>query len=236
MRNTGSLWPATAALAMCLGLLMLAGPVRSYAADKTDKDDETEGAKKKIVRVYEIGDEDDAGDDAEEAAKSGYLGVQVQDLTRRLKRAMDLEGVDGALVNRVEDDSPAEKAGIEKGDVIVQVGRNDIADAADLTRTVRGMKPDEKTSVVIVRDGDRRTLTVVLGARPKMESMRFEMPDGRAFRWESEGGLPPAGRMFLRHNEEMQEELEQLRQEISQLRDEIRQLRQELKRSPSGTR
>src|SRR3990172_4411882 len=154
MRSPGSLWPATVALALCLGLCTTAAAPRVLAADE---EDEGGTPKKKIVRVYTTDDEEGS----ESASKAGYLGVQVQDLTRRLKTAMDLEGVEGALVNRVEDDSPADKAGIRKGDVIVQVGRNDTPDAAGLTGTVRKLKPGDKASIVVVRDGDRHTLTVV---------------------------------------------------------------------------
>ena len=228
MRMNASAWPATAALALCLGFFTYSGYSPALAADEEDQPD---APKKKVIRVYTTDDEEDAG----VAAKGGYLGVQVQDLTRRLKRAMDLEGVDGALVNRVEEDSPAERAGIKKGDVIVQLGRATTPDATELTRTVRKMKPDEKTSVIVVRDGERRTLTVVLGTRPKAGEFEFNLPDDGDFQWE--GGPPPsAGRIFLRNREDMKQELDLLRDEIAKLREEIHELRLELQRRPARAR
>ena len=227
MRSKGLLWPGIAALALGLGLLAFPG---HSIAQPSDREDDTDSLEKKVIRLYTQEAEEDAG----EAAKGGYLGVQVQDLTRRLKRAMDIEGVDGALVNRVEEDSPADRSGIRKGDVIVRVGRTDTPDAAELTRAVRRMKPDEKTSVVVVRDGQRKTLTVVLGNRPKTQDYEFELPDGGSFHWD--GSAPSAGRIFMQQNQDMKDQLEQLRDEISKLRDEIRELRLEMQRRPTRSR
>jgi membrane-associated protease RseP (regulator of RpoE activity) len=222
MSRTGSLWPATLALALCLGLIPTVAAPRVQAQEDEDQG----GAKKQTIRVYP------KEGDSDEDAGQGYLGVQVQDLTRSLRRAMDLEGVDGALVNSVADGSPAENAGIRKGDVIIRVNRTDTPGAGELTRAVRGLKSGEKTSVVVVRDGDRRTLTVVLGTRPKDDEFEVRLPGGG--RWQSgdEDAMPPGGFM-LRHQQAMEKEMQDLREEISKLTEEIRQLRLQLQRDSS---
>lgn len=227
MRGTRWTWSVVATLAFGIGLLAFPG---HSPAQTTDRDEDDSGtAKKKVIRVYTTDDEETG-----EATRDGYLGVQVQDLTRQLKIAMDLQGTDGALVNQVEDDSPADRAGIRKGDVIVRVGRTDTPTAADLTKTVRGMKAGDKVPVVVARDDGRHTLTVVLGARPKMERSDLDVPDMSDFHWQ--GDLPPNARVFLQQREDMKEQLDQLREEIERLSEEIRQLRLELQKRPVRSR
>jgi membrane-associated protease RseP (regulator of RpoE activity) len=228
MRSTRWIWSVIATLALGIGLLAFPG---HSPAQTDDRDDDDAGAgKKKVIRIITTDDEEEAG----EVPAGGYLGVQVQDLTRQLKIARDMQGVDGALVNQVEDESPADRAGIRKGDVIVRVGRTDTPTADALTKTVRSMKPGEKVPVVVARQDGRHTLTVVLGTRPRMERIDLDLPDMREFHWE--GDLPPRARMFLQQREDMKEELEQLRDEIGRLSEEIRQLRLELQKRPARPR
>jgi membrane-associated protease RseP (regulator of RpoE activity) len=219
MSRTGSFRPVTLALALCLGLITLVAAPRARAQD----DEDGSGAKEKTARVYKMyrsSDQDDA---------AGYLGVQVQDLTRSLKRAMDLEGVDGALVNGVEDGSPADDAGVRKGDVIVRVGRTDTPGASELTRAIRKMKAGDNTTVTVVRDGDRKTLSVTLGSRPDEE--RYEIRIPRGGRWVPDDKDMPPGMYMFRHQQEMEDQVQQLRDEIVKLTEEIRALRLELERS-----
>lgn len=219
MSRTRSFWPATLALALSLGLITLVAAPRVRAQDEEDEG----GAQKRVVRVYE------KYRDAAQDEETGYLGVQVQNLTRSLKRAMDLEGVDGALVNDVEDGSPADDAGVRKGDVIVRVGRTDTPGASELTRAIRKMKAGEKTSLTVVRDGDRKTLSVTLGSRPDED--RYEIRIPRRGRWiPDENDMPPGMYMF-RHQQEMKQQVEELREEIQKLTEEIRALRHELERT-----
>ena len=220
MSRTGSLWPATLALALCLGLITTVGAPRVQA----QQDDEDRGGTKQQIQRVTPRD-----DDSDEDTGIGYLGVQVQDLTRSLKRAMDLEGVDGALVNSVADGSPADRAGLRKGDVIIRVGRTDTPGASDLTRVVRDMKPGDRASVVVLRDGSRRTLSVVLGSRPKDEQFDMPMPGRGPWRGgDDESGMPRV--LMLQHQQEMEKQIQDLREEISKLTEEIRQLRLQLQR------
>lgn len=219
MSRTGSLWPVTLAVALCLGLITMVAAPRVGAQD----DEDGGGARKKTVRVYEK-----YGDSARDG-ETGYLGVQVQDLTRSLKRAMDLQGVDGALVTRVEEKSPADEAGVRQGDVIVRIGRTDTPGASELTRAVRNMKAGAKTSVVVIRSGDRKTLSVTLGSRPGDEGRDIWIPRGG--RGMPDGSDMPPGAFMFRHQKEMEQQMQDLREEIERLTEEIRALRLELQRS-----
>ena len=72
----------------------------------------------------------------------------------------------GALVGRVIEGEPAEKAGIRKGDVILEVEGHRIKDTKDLLNTVARLQPGQKAKVTVWRDGKELSLTVELGERP----------------------------------------------------------------------
>lgn len=160
--------------------------------------------------------------------KGGYLGVQIQSITRALARARDLDSRRGALVNRVEEDGPADDAGIERGDVIIEVKGKDIDDASDLTRVIRDMKPGDRAKVVVIRDGRRKTIDVKLGKRP--HDMMVVGPD---FEWKGKGPDMKELREYLKGLDNMKfrssEDRDRLDEEMSELRDQMRELRSELR-------
>ncbi len=111
-------------------------------------------------------------------SESGYIGVYMQELTDEVKRGLDLEVTKGVLVSGVADDSPAEKAGLEEGDVIVTFGGTDIDSPGELRSVVREFEPGAPAKMEVVRDGRTETLTVTVGERPDSETWSFVTPDG----------------------------------------------------------
>ena len=95
----------------------------------------------------------------------GWLGVGIQDITDSLKEYYGLESDAGVLVTEVYPDQPAERGGIESGDVIVAVDGEPVEDARDLSSTVANLPVGKETKIKVIRDGKRRTLTVTLGRR-----------------------------------------------------------------------
>lgn len=87
------------------------------------------------------------------AGKGGWLGVQVS----------DADG--GALIDEVVADSPAAKAGLSAGDLIVRVGDSDVGSSSDLVEAISSKAPGTKLKVVVQRDGDEKGFSVKLGAR-----------------------------------------------------------------------
>jgi serine protease Do len=96
----------------------------------------------------------------------GWLGVAVQPLTPELAEAMQLETQEGALIAQVAPGSPADAAGLARGDVIVQLGSQPIARMRDLPRAVAGTAPNTENDVTVLRDGERKTFDVTLGEQP----------------------------------------------------------------------
>lgn len=97
--------------------------------------------------------------------KRGQLGIVIQDLTPELAEAFDIKGQQGVVVAEVQDDSPADDAGIQAGDVIIELDGKAMTSAAQLRNTVGLKKIGDKVSVKLLRDGDTKKLTVKVGER-----------------------------------------------------------------------
>lgn len=93
----------------------------------------------------------------------GYLGVRFQPLTADLAKSFGLESDKGALIASVEKDTPAEKAGLKAGDVIVEYDGKQITEGNELPRYVAATPVDKKVSIVIYRDGAKQDISLVVG-------------------------------------------------------------------------
>ena len=96
----------------------------------------------------------------------GYLGVLPQDIDESLAKALGLDTKRGALIAEVSPDTPAERAGLERGDVVVEVNGVAVASANDLRNQVAAIDPGQKVPMKVLRDGRPRTLQVELAQRP----------------------------------------------------------------------
>ncbi len=95
--------------------------------------------------------------------RRAQLGVTVQGVTSDLAESLGLEGVRGALVSDVSKDSPGERAGLERGDVIVSVDGHAVDDGNALRNRIAGTAPGTSVALGIVRDGHPQTLHANLG-------------------------------------------------------------------------
>ena len=91
-----------------------------------------------------------------------WLGVYIQPLDDDAAKALEMDSRDGALVTQVVGDSPAEKAGVEEGDVIVRFDNKNITDSSNLRNIVSLMPPGSKSEVVVFRNGSKKVLNVIL--------------------------------------------------------------------------
>jgi serine protease Do len=94
--------------------------------------------------------------------RPGWLGVSIQDVTPKFAREQELKIKEGAYVNDVVDDSPADSAGLNEGDVIVDFNGTKIEAAEDLTAAVRDTKPGTKVTVKVNRNGEIKSLTATI--------------------------------------------------------------------------
>ena len=103
----------------------------------------------------------------------GSIGVNVRDVSAEEGQRAKLSPAQGAYVTGVQNGSPAEKAGIMTGDIIVEFDGERVRSSRQLSRLVRESADDRAVRVAIVRDGNRRTLDLT----PSNNSAWFTMPD-----------------------------------------------------------
>ncbi len=95
--------------------------------------------------------------------KHGYLGVMLQSISSSMAKALQLDEDQGVLINQVIEDGPADKAGLEDGDVILKFNDKTIGKHADLTKAVRSTSAGDVAQVEVMRGGSRKTLAVTMG-------------------------------------------------------------------------
>src|SRR5216684_3858521 len=95
-----------------------------------------------------------------------YLGIMVQDVTPAIAKAMGQSELRGALVGDVKTSSPAGKAGLQRGDIILEINGKQVADSRELRMNISMMKPDADVKVKILREGKQSDVTVKLGELP----------------------------------------------------------------------
>ncbi len=97
----------------------------------------------------------------------GWLGVTVQDLDENLAKYFGLSQNNGVLVAKVLEKSPAQKAGIKEGDVIIKFDNKAIANVKKLLKTVGETEPGKKAKIVVLRDKRELALDIQVGERPQ---------------------------------------------------------------------
>ena len=95
-----------------------------------------------------------------------YLGIMVQDITPGISKAMNLKDMKGVLVGDVSPSGPAQKSGVQRGDVILEVNGKPMADSRELRNTISMMDPNATVSLKLVRNGSTSDVSVKLGELP----------------------------------------------------------------------
>ena len=114
---------------------------------------------------------------AQAGEEKGYLGVKLQELTPSMAKALQMDDESGVMINEIVDDSPAEKAGLEDGDVILEFNGKTISDNGDLTKAVRATSPGEEVKVVVLRNGKTKSIKIEVG-KNESRNVFFMSGDG----------------------------------------------------------
>ena len=104
----------------------------------------------------------------------GYLGVVPQEITPALAEAKELGDTRGVIIAAVEDGTPAGKAGLKSGDVVLELAGVTITDVNQFRRVVAGVRPGESVDVLVLRDGKEKRLSATLEERPDSETAAGE--------------------------------------------------------------
>ncbi len=97
----------------------------------------------------------------------GFLGVRMQSVDNEQAEALGMERPYGAIVSEVVAGSPAEKAGMRVGDVIVEVDGKTVENPGDLQSKISQLNPGETHKITVIREGDEKNLTVEIGEMPE---------------------------------------------------------------------
>lgn len=109
--------------------------------------------------------------------KRGWLGVSIRDINEKIAKAYGVKGTEGAMINDVFKGDPAEKAGIKRGDIVIEINGSKIKDANSFVQKVRTLAPNSTAKLIVIRKGKRMTFNVKLGERPNTADGRPESPN-----------------------------------------------------------
>jgi serine protease Do len=105
------------------------------------------------------------------AVTRGWIGAKVQPVTPDLADSLGVNNLNGAIVAGVQDDGPAAKAGLRRGDVITAAEGQPIKNAKELTRKIHAMAPGSSIQLAMLRQGKENSLNVTLGQMPDQPSV-----------------------------------------------------------------
>ena len=173
-------------------------------------------------------------------ADRAWLGVEMQKLTEQLGEYFKVKGGEGVLISSVIEDSPAEKAGLKAGDVIVKIDDEEIEDGSDLIEYLGDKEEGDEVTVNVVRKGKTKEIKVTLGECPKERCHHCYGKDyGRHFDKfkvlkDLEICIPDIDREELLKDFEdihidLDEPIEELREQMEELRKELDELKEKVK-------
>ncbi|MDR2839433.1 MAG: DegQ family serine endoprotease [Azonexus sp.] len=108
----------------------------------------------------------------------GRIGVVIQEVSKELAESLGLSKPMGAVVNAVEKGGPAEKAGLEPGDVILRLDGKAVESSADLPRMVAAIRPGARATLQVWRKGTNRDIAVTVGEMPDEKTATAKNPRG----------------------------------------------------------
>lgn len=110
--------------------------------------------------------------------KRGYLGITGKGIDRTMARALELDKPQGVIVGGVQDDTPADEAGLKEGDVITSLNGKPIQGWLSFRTDVASKKPGDEIDLGILRNGEEMDVTVTLGELPDNLTASFDQEEG----------------------------------------------------------
>lgn len=110
------------------------------------------------------------------AVTRGFLGVVIQELTPELAKSFDIEAGQGILVAQVSEDSPAEKAGLQQGDIITRYQDLPVRNVGGFRNRVAMTEPGSKQQLTVIRDDQTHNLTVTIGKLEEQAAVPEQAP------------------------------------------------------------
>lgn len=111
-------------------------------------------------------------------SSGGYLGISVRNLSPDETKSFGAENTRGALITDITDGSPADRAGLKPGDILIRFNGHGITDSRDLTQFVSSTAPGHRVSIQYLRGGKMLTSSITPGQRPSLEQQELPPPFG----------------------------------------------------------
>jgi serine protease DegQ len=102
----------------------------------------------------------------------GWIGVGVQDITTELAQSFKLAAARGVLITQVERGSPADKAGMKPGDILLAVNDRPVADTTTMLNLIASLQPGQQAAIRLTRNQAETDLTVTIGRRPRPQQRK----------------------------------------------------------------
>ena len=237
-------------LCLMLGLALAGVPVFAADSDKDKVKTEVKTFERVVVRDGSEGEEPEvlfwSSDDGNGPPQRipfahamllgrGYIGVGLTDLGPDLRRHFGIDSESGVVISRVEKDSPAEKAGLQVGDVIVEVEQETVRHSGDLSRAIRGKKAGETVRIDVLRDGRLQAHDVAVGERdrklmaldglPMKLEGEVDVPMMRAIRMLEHPAFKDRVKAYGDRERALEERLKQLEERLIEMEKKLRENR-----------
>jgi len=175
--------------------------------------------------------------------EKGYLGVYLEDLDDDTKDELKISG--GVLISGVVEKSPADKAGLKEGDVVIEFNGQEIPDAGNFTNLIENTQPDKPIKLKIVREGEEQTLTAKLGKSgetytyltertiiPQIKIPEINIPEIKVQIDEAKGELDKEQAGNLKELQKtLNKSLDNFKKELERLSKELERLDRKMKES-----
>ncbi len=161
----------------------------------------------------------------------GFMGIEVDDISEQMGDFLDVEDGEGALITSVTENSAAEQAGLKAGDVIINIGDDEVDEAAEVYEALAGTQPGQKLDIELIRKGKKKSLEITLGEVPESQMVKHM------------GMIGGDNDFFIQspkmHNERLNEmriiydddeDLKEMRQELENMKKELKKMKEELKK------
>lgn len=103
----------------------------------------------------------------------GWIGIEAQDITPELAESFHLKQTSGSLIAGILPNSPAYRAGLRPGDVLLEIDGREVLDSSTMLNLISSLKPERKSVLKIMRDQQEMRVTVTIGKRPKPQLARM---------------------------------------------------------------
>ncbi len=157
------------------------------------------------------------------------MGVSISDLTEQLGSFFGVKEGKGALITEVVEDSPAEKAGLKAGDVIVRIDGDKVNSTSDVYEALEGKEKGDQVNVEVIRDKGSHSLTVTVELEGPQKwhanTWNFQAPKVKMRQQ-----VEPKIKIFtdkMEAQDDLREELNELKKELKELQKELKELKEE---------